>query len=193
MRKTLFAFALIASALSIPLTAHADAIDQFTFSFATPPGFLPANLVIDLPASPPYSNSQFAPGICFQGCFSVYGTVGNTPYVVDFQQFEPGGGTIVEYAITNPIFGAPNVPRAYTHIFAPNLFSGPVTDPTFLTGTFDAEYQPVIEFPEFAGTITIEPLDNSTVPEPSTFALMTTGLLGAITTLRSRKLKADRA
>jgi hypothetical protein len=193
MRKTLFTLALIASALSIPLTAHADAIDQFTFSFATPPGFLPANLVIDLPASNPGSTTQFGPGICFQGCFSVYGQVGNTPYVVDFQQFGLDGGTLVEYAITNPVFGAPNVPRAYTHIFAPNLFSGPVTDPTFLTGTFDAEYQPVIQFPEFAGTISIEPLDNSTVPEPSTFALMATGLLGAVATLRSRRLKAGRA
>jgi hypothetical protein len=191
MRKTLFALAVLVSALSIPRTAHADAIDQFTFSFATTPGFLPANLVIDLPASPPGSTGQLGPGICFQDCFSVFGQVGNIPYVVDFQQFAPGGGTIVEYAVTNPLFGPPNQPRAYTHIFAPNLFSGSVTDPTFLTGTFDAEYQPVVEFPEFPGTITIEPLNNSTVPEPSTLALMATGILGAFSILRSRKLKAD--
>lgn len=191
MRKTLFTFVLIASALSIPSTAHADAIDQFTFSFATPPGFFQANLVIDLPASNPGSTTQFGPGICFQGCFSVYGQVGAIPYVVDFQQFGPGGGTLVEYAVTDPY--APNQPRAYTHIYAPNLFSGPVTDPTFLTGTFAAEYQPVVLFPEFPGTITIEPLNDSTVPEPSTFALMATGFLGAITTLKSRKLKAGRA
>jgi hypothetical protein len=188
MRKTLFASAVLASALSIPLTAHADAIDQFTFSFATPPGFLPANLVIDLAASPPGSTGGL--GICFQNCFSVFGQVGDTPYVVDFMQFTPGAGTIVEYAVTNPTFGPPTQPRAYTQIFAPNLFSGSITDPTFLTGTFDAEYQPVVGFPEFPGTITIEPLNNSTVPEPSTLALMATGILGVISTLRSRKLKA---
>jgi PEP-CTERM motif len=189
MRKTLFTLAFLASALSITLTAHADAIDQFTFSFATPPGFVPANLVIDLPASPPGSTGQIGPGICFRDCFSVFGQVDNIPYVVDFQQFVPGGGTIVEYAVTNPLLGPPDEPRAYTHILAPTLFAGPVTDPTFLTGTFDAEYQPVIGF-EFPGIITIEPLNDSTVPEPSTLALMATGILGAVTTLRFRKLKA---
>jgi PEP-CTERM motif len=191
MRKAL-TFALIVSALSLHLTAHADTIDQFTFSFATPPGFLPANLVIDLPASPSVSNNPFGPGICFQDCFSVYGQVGAIHYVVDFEQFEPGGGTLVEYAVTDPFYGPPSVPRAYTHIFVPNIFSGSITDPTFLTGTFDGEYQPVVGYPEFPGTITIEPLDNSIVPEPSTLTLMATGILGAITTLKSRKPRSGR-
>ncbi|HEX4576333.1 MAG TPA: PEP-CTERM sorting domain-containing protein [Edaphobacter sp.] len=190
MRNILFALALIAS-LSIPLTAHADAIDQFTFSFATPPGYLTGDLVIDLPASPVVSTSLFGPGVCHLDCFSVYGEANGIQYVVDFfQQLSPGGGTIVQYAATDPYYGPPNTPRAYRSIFAQTLFSGSVADPTFLTGTFDAEYRPFSSSPEFAGTITIEPVNNSTVPEPSTFTLMATGILGAITTLKSRKLRA---
>ena len=187
MRKTLFASAILASALSITLTAHADAIDQFTFSFATPPGYLSANLVIDLPASPPPSafNQPFGAGICHANCFSAFGQVGTIPYVFDFSSPTPNE-TAIDFAVTDPFFGPPNTPRAYRTIYAPNLFSGSVTDPTFLVGTFDAEYQPFFISPEFAGTITIEQLNNSTVPEPSTFALMATGIIGAITTLSRR-------
>jgi hypothetical protein len=52
MRKALFTLAVFASALSLPLGAHADIIDQFTFNFDTLPGYLPVHATIDLPASP---------------------------------------------------------------------------------------------------------------------------------------------
>jgi PEP-CTERM motif len=188
MSKTLFALAILASALSIPLTAHADTVDQFTFSFVTPPGYLSANLVIDLPASPPPSPCTLQ-GICFTDCFDVVGTSGGRSYIVDFLQFTPGGGTTVDFALFNPMLGPPNQPNAYTEIFTPSsLFNGSPSDPTFSTGAFNATYEAVGGTRSFAGTISIEPISTtSPVPEPSTLALMATGILGAITTLKQRK------
>jgi hypothetical protein len=42
MRKALFTLALFASALTIPLTAHADTIDQFTFTSTALPDLSPS-------------------------------------------------------------------------------------------------------------------------------------------------------
>jgi hypothetical protein len=186
MRKTLFVLALFASALSVPLTARADAIDVFTFNFPVPSGFVPAILTVELPASPPPSYSGGL-GICPpSNCISVLGSSGSNTYLVNFLQFSPDS-TLVEYAMYDNLLGPPPPPRAFTQISAPALFTGSIDAPTFLTGTFEGEYQPVVGFPSFPGTITIEPLTTPTVPEPSTFALMATGILGAITTLRHRK------
>jgi hypothetical protein len=186
MRKALFTLALLASAFTLPLTAHADAIDQFTFNFNTAPTFTPVHLTIDLPASPPPSPYTGING-CAVNCFAVVAeTASNIPYVFYFLQFAPGS-TFVEFAMYNPIFGPPLAPGAYTKISASeDLFTGSLSDPTFIPGTFDGQYMAVVGFPSFPGTITIDPVATTT-PEPSTFALMATGILGAITTLRSRK------
>jgi hypothetical protein len=186
MRKALFPLALLASALTLPLTAQADTIDQFIFNFDTTPGFLPVHLTINLPASPPLSPYTGISG-CAVDCFAVVGQTASNPnpYVFYFIQFAPGS-TLVEFATFNPLFGPPLAPGAYTKISAPDLFTGSLSTPTFIPGTFDAQYMAVIGFPNFPGTITIEPIDTTT-PEPSTLALMATGVLGAIATLRSRK------
>jgi hypothetical protein len=190
MRKALLAFAVLASVLSAPLTAHADTIDQFTFNFVPPPGFVPAVLTIDLPASPPASYLGGLFGQCpVSDCITVLGHSGSNTYLVNFFQDSPDA-TFVEYALDNDLSGPLPVIRAYTQISAPNLITGPISAPTFLTGTFDGEYMPVVGFPQFPGTLTIETLNDSTVPEPSTFALMTTGILGAITTFRRRRSMA---
>jgi len=192
MRKALFTLALLASAFTLlPLTAHADAIDRFTFSFVTPPGYESGDLTIDLPASPP--PSPFNGELCNNECFFVIGQSGPglSTYIFDFSQPAPGS-TDVAFAIYSEYpFGPPPVERAYLRFFASeDLFTGSLSSPTFLTGTLDAEYMPFSGSPEFAGTITIEPVD-TTVPEPSTFAMMATGILGAITTLRSRKTRVS--
>ena len=188
MRKALFTLALLASAFTLPLTANADAIDQFTFNFVTPPGYVSANLTIDLPASPPpsfWTNPGF--GCDPVDCFAVVGESGSASYLFDFYQSAPGSTEQIRFTVFNPLFGPPSTVRAYTLIFAAeDVFTGSVSDPTFLTGTFDAVYRPFAGSPTFPGTITIEPVD-TTVPEPSTFAMMATGILGAITTLSSRK------
>jgi hypothetical protein len=179
MRKTLFALVFLASALSIPLTAHADAIDQLSFNFPHPPDGHPGVLTIDLPASP-----QPLFGVSGLG---YVGQSGSFNYLVRVLELSPTE-TIVEYA--NYLSCCIPPPRAFTNIFlTTTVFTGPVDAPTFLTGTFDGVYE--TDFPKFPnsfpGTLTIEPLTNSTVPEPSSFALMATGILGAITTLRHRR------
>jgi hypothetical protein len=187
MRKTLFALALLASALSIPLTAHADTIDQFSFNFVTPPIGFQTIITIDLPASPPPSYFGGFGECPPSSCISVLGTSGPNTYLVNFGQLSPTE-TIVGYAQYDNLSSPFPPARAFTQILAPNLFTGPIDAPTFLTGTFNAVLETDIPFlPPFPGTITIEPLTNSTVPEPSSFALMATGILGAITTLRHRK------
>jgi hypothetical protein len=191
MRKALFPLALLAFAFTLPLTARADAVDQFTFNFDTAPTFTPVHLTIDLPASPPPSPYTGMNG-CAVDCFAVVGQTASNPnpYVFYFIQFAPGS-TLVEFTTFNPIFGPPSAPGAYTKIAASeDLFTGSLSNPTFIPGTFDAEYMAVVGFPNFPGTITIEPID-TTVPEPSTLALMATGILGAITTLRSRKPRVN--
>lgn len=187
MRKSLFFPVLLASALSIPLAAHADTIDQFTFNFPTPPQYFPAILTVDIPASPtPYSADICRPSTCI----TVVGYSGPRTFLVVFRPTSPTE-TYVEYALDIDLYGPQPVQRAYTYIVAPTLFTGSIDAPTFLNGTFDAEYTPVLPYQTYPGTITIEPLSNSTVPEPSTFALMATGILGIITTLRYRKSHSE--
>jgi hypothetical protein len=184
MRKALFTLALLASASTLPLTARADTIDQFTFNFDTTPTFIPVHLTIDLPASPPPSPYT---GIdaCAVDCFAVVGQSGSNSYIFDFIQFAPGS-TLVEFATFNPLFGPPLAPGAYTKIGASaDLFTGSLSNPTFIPGSFDAEYMAVIGFPNFPGTITIEPI-NTTTPEPSTLLLFATGLAAGMITLATR-------
>jgi hypothetical protein len=182
MRKALFTLTLLASALTLSQPARADALDQFTFNFVTPPGFVSGNLTIDLPASP--TPSSLTPLVC-SSCFVVL----SDGYIFQFSQPAPGSTSVefAQYSGSGPL----PVPRAYLSFFAPeDLFTGSLTSPTFVTGTFDAEYKPFSTAPQFPGTITIEDVD-TTVPEPSTFAMMATGLLGAITALRSRKTRVS--
>jgi hypothetical protein len=188
MRKALFTLALLASAFTLPITAHADAIDQFTFNFNTTSGIVPVHLTIDLPASPPPS-PYTGINACAVDCFAAVGQSGSSSYVFDFIQFAPGS-TLIEFATFNPIFGAPTAPGAYTTIIAPDLFSGSLSNPTFLTGTFDAECMAVVGFPNFPGTITIDPI-NTTTPEPSTLLLFATGLATGILAIRDRTRMAQ--
>jgi hypothetical protein len=183
MRKALFTLALLASGFTLPLTAHADAIDQFTFNFPTTPGYLPVHVTIDLPASPPPFPYNFTCGDCF---FVL--SESSPSYIFKFFQFVPGGATIVNFTLYNGL-DIP-IPKAFTQIFPSDaLFSGSLSDPTFIPGTFDAVYEPFPGSPDFPGTITIDPV-NTTTPEPSSLILLTTGALG-LTAFAARRRVAQ--
>jgi hypothetical protein len=178
MRKALFTLALLASAFTLPLTAHADAIDQFTFNFDTAPGYLSVHVTMDLLASPPVL--PYSSLICGD-CFVVFSESSPT-YIFKFIQFVPGGAPIVNFTLYDG-FDIP-IPKAFTQIFPSDaLFTGSLSDPTFIPGTFDAVYRPFPGSPDFAGTITIEPV-NTTTPEPSSLILLTTGALTAFAARR---------
>jgi hypothetical protein len=66
----------------------------------------------------------------------------------------------------------------------PQLFSGPTSAPTFLTGVFPG-YDYLLSMP---ATMTITPA-TSPVPEPSSMVLLGTGILGAAGALK-RKLRS---
>ena len=92
-----------------------------------------------------------------------------------------GGGpdTYTNYTLTGPDVAwlvIPNLEPLATVMFLPGTYSLP----QFFNG-IPQNTQGGILF-----TLTITPEAAST-PEPSTFAMMATGILGAITTLRSRK------
>jgi hypothetical protein len=186
MSKAFFTLALLASALTLPLTAHADPMDLFTFNF--PANQLSIDFSVIIPASPAPAPLPFGFGLCNTDCFPV--VVNDSPGVATVYNFFDDGAnqTSIRYAsyLSGPNLGPPGQPQAYTHIVAPNLFSGPITGPTFLTGTFDATYFTFPGGPAFAGTITIEPVVTST-PEPSTLALLTTGAFGFIAFATRRK------
>jgi hypothetical protein len=187
MSKTFFTLALVTSALTLTLTAHADPMDLFTFNF--PANELSIDFSVIIPASPAPAPvpSPFG-SLCSTGCFPV--VVNDSPGISTVYFFDDGGSqTSIRYVsyLSGPNLGPPGQPQAYTHIFAPNLFSGPITGPTFLTGTFDATYFTFSGGPQFfAGTITIEPVATST-PEPSTLDLLTTGTFGLIAFAARRK------
>jgi hypothetical protein len=126
---------------------------------------------MELPASPPLSPYNFICG----GCFVVLGE-SSPSYIFKFFQFAPGGATLVNFALYSG--GFLPVDRAYTQIFASDdLFTGSLSNPTFIPGTFDGVYRPFPGSPDFPGTITIEPIDTTT-PELSSLILLTTGALG---------------
>ena len=77
-------------------------------------------------------------------------------------------------------------------VFGPQLFSGPTTDPTFLTGTFglsDIPRQRTTDPLQVNYTLSISEV-GAAVPEPSTWALMLLGFAAVGFGMRNRRKKS---
>ncbi len=175
--------------------AHADTFDTITFSFpltsipqpyGNPPDVVSAiSHTVIVPASPtPVLEPSFPPDPTSFWIDPYGNPVGQYPPPGDISYyFSPGGAG---YVFTENLLS----PRAYYSFKSPQLFAGPASAPTFLLGIFAAQYSvPIFGYGYDFGTITIAANSTpppSTVPEPGSLALLSTGLLGVAFLLHRR-------
>jgi PEP-CTERM motif len=176
MRKALFTIALITSALTLPLAAHADPIDDFVLTGGGD------TITFSLPASP----TDVTPILIMQGPatlgFQLPGSLmfdGQTyDVVLEFIGFFEGSGLSIIPSIFNTQNGT-------DYLLGAGLYTGSTSDPTFRTGTFNLFSQGSTDV-DYTLTITQE-AGTAITPEPSSLALLTTGALGFIAFAARRK------
>jgi hypothetical protein len=175
MRKSLFLLALFASASILPITAHANTIDDFVLT----PTAGGSTITFSLPASPPGNESTCPPnpGSCLPGSetnfdVSTLVTIGNGTPTLDSIIFPTGrfGG------------GLGIFPTVGLQLMGPQLFLPDAANPTFLLGTFDVSaINPKGDPPFIDYSLTISAEGPATpTPEPSSLVLLITGASGLI-------------
>jgi hypothetical protein len=192
MRKTLFAFAILASALSITLTAHADTIDDFVL---TGNG---ETVTFSLPATGVYTLHEHFDNFQASGPGTIDGvpfTIAATFYVPYFEIVEDApalsigssplsdipnlyGSIPYSYFVVSPEFPTPSDEGTFNVTFVPGTYQ-------LETGSnfFDHPFTPPLPF-----TLSITPeTPIAPTPEPASLTLLATGALGIISVATKRK------
>jgi hypothetical protein len=175
MTKIVFPLILFASASVLPLTAHADAIDDFLI---TGNG---NTITFSLPASPTDVFVSTGAGGVIGGFFPLPAPMVTANGVT--------ASTSVEFFSGNLFFVGPGIDfvadgTVFT-LVGELLYSGSAYTPTFLTGTFDLHQ--FRAFPNQDYTLTITPETTAPTPELSTLSLFGTGVLGLIGLVRNKR------
>jgi hypothetical protein len=127
-----------------------------------------------LPASPTPTGtdaacpSNFPPEFCISGVTTTVNGVTETGATLEFFDISQGGGM--------SLLPGGNFPPLVDTIGA-QLYTGPVTSPTFLLGTFPQTS--LVDKTDFTITIT-------TIPEPGSLVLVASGALSLAAVLRRR-------
>jgi hypothetical protein len=192
MRKALFTIALITSALTLPLTAYADPIDDFVL---TGDGH---TITYSVPATSSYPDFDLfnffgeggpatLDGVSGYTESSQYNLIGlNIPVTLILGVYDSASAPVLNlYLGGRSFFTATTVPASNPLPYLPEDIVA-----TFTPGTYSFEGE---SFPDFEPlgvyyTLTItQEAGTATTPEPSNVALFSTGALGFIAFAARRK------
>ena len=186
MRKALFTLALLASAFTLPLTAHADTIDDFvltgaghtiTYSLPATSSFLDFSLFNFFSEGAPATIDGVS-GYSVGGQYYVEGPPTTLILSVPSSVFDPSSA----FQVTQLRLGGPKFFSVdFENVQEPFPYTGLVV-PTFTPGTYTLFQQDNFLFPLFPAvdfTLTITPeTSTATTPEPASLTLFATGALG---------------
>jgi hypothetical protein len=184
MRHTFFSsFGIASIILACTVVARADTVDNFSFDYG------PATLTWSIPV-PALPSSVDEGSATFQSPLFIAGESAESPSEIFLTAGRSDGLDLeVLFQLPNGI-GIPSTLEFY--LAGPQLFTGPLTAPVFLLGTTSLTGQLVTNpggsHPEnVPGDLTISQESTSPVPEPSTLALLATGLAAAFVVCRHRQ------